>query len=260
MWLEQDLFYSTQGGTCFRIARPGLFSFTRSGVRSVSLIQEQFPLGDAVGVADECRDRQFLWCARDAEQLQAGFVRQAVALAGVHVLARPHEVFPRVRPTARARQDVVEAAFVQFQQLARILAAIAVALANRLGAELRTLLRHLGEVHCHNHRRHADRATRSAHGIVAFAHRQRDPLVPGDGTDVALALDVERRGYIRCHLAECVLRCANVDRLPIAVQHQHNRLVQYVAHKSIGIRTRCTPRLLGAFEVFVLYRNETGCR
>ncbi len=49
----------------------------------------------------ERRDRQFLGRARDAEQLQSGFVRQTVALVGVHVLARPNEVFSRVGATAR---------------------------------------------------------------------------------------------------------------------------------------------------------------
>ena len=34
-------------------------------------------------------------------------------------------------------------------------------------------------------------------------------------------LDVQRGRHIRCHLAEGVLWRANVDRLPIAVQHQH---------------------------------------
>jgi hypothetical protein len=66
-----------------------------------SLIEEQFPFRDAVGVAEERRHRQFLRRARLVEQLQASFVRQTVALAGVHVLARPHEVFPSVRPCGR---------------------------------------------------------------------------------------------------------------------------------------------------------------
>ena len=78
---------------------------------------------------------------------------------------------------------MVEAAFVRLQQLAGILAAIAVTLANRLGAELRALLWHPGIVHHHNHRRHTDCAACGAHGVIAFTNRQRDPLVPRDGTD-----------------------------------------------------------------------------
>ena len=64
-----------------------------------------------MGVADHGRHRQFLRRTRDAEQLEASLVREAVGLALVHVLRGPDEVFPRVRTAARARQDVVEAAF-----------------------------------------------------------------------------------------------------------------------------------------------------
>src|SRR5438874_13814154 len=92
------------------------------------VVEEQLPLGDAVRVANERRYRQFLRRARDAEQLQTGLVRQTVALAGIHVLARPHEIFPSVLPAARARHDMVEAAFVRLQHFASILAAVAVAL------------------------------------------------------------------------------------------------------------------------------------
>jgi len=53
----------------------------------VSLIQEQFPLGDAVGVAEVRRHRQFLRRARNGEQLEAGLVREAVGLALVYFLS-----------------------------------------------------------------------------------------------------------------------------------------------------------------------------
>ena len=64
-----------------------------------------------------------------------------------------------------------------------------------------------------------------------------------------IALDVERGRDIRRHLAERVLRRTNVNRLPVAVKHQHNCLVQYVAHKSI-----CTRPHISRDEVFVLCR------
>src|SRR5208282_6255263 len=99
------------------------------------------PLGDAVGIADERRYRQFLRCARHTQQFQAGFVRQTIALAGVYVFARPDQVFPSIPAAARTRHDVVEAAFVGMQHAAGVLAAIAVAFADRLRAELRALLR-----------------------------------------------------------------------------------------------------------------------
>ena len=46
------------------------------------------------------------------------------------------------------------------------------------------------------------------------------------GHDVAFAFDVQSGGHVRGHLAKRILRRANVDRLRVAVQHQHNRLVQ----------------------------------
>ncbi len=67
------------------------------------------------------RGRQFLWRARNAEQLQAGFVRQAVAFARVHVLAGPNQVLPGVLAAARTGHDVIQAAFVQAQHAAGVL-------------------------------------------------------------------------------------------------------------------------------------------
>src|ERR1017187_4392627 len=104
-------------------------------------LQKQFPPGDAVGVAEERRHRQFLRRARDGEQLEAGLVRETVGLALVHVLRGPDEVLPSIRAAARAGHNVVEVAFSRVQQAARILAAVAVALADVLGAQFRALLR-----------------------------------------------------------------------------------------------------------------------
>jgi len=85
------------------------------------------------------------------------------------------------------------------------------------------------------------------YGIVAFAYRQRDPLLPGYRpkclrTATVAQVDVKRGDSVRGHLAERVLRRANVDRLPVAVEHQHNRLVQYVAHK-VFAHGHCASRL-----------------
>jgi hypothetical protein len=60
---------------------------------------------------------------------------------------------------------------------------------------------------------------------------QRDPLVPFHRANEFIALDVERGRDVRRHLAERVLRRADVDRLPVAVQHQHNVLIQHIIHK-----------------------------
>ncbi len=110
--------------------------------------------------------------------LRPALVREAVGLALVHILRGPDQILPRVRTAARAGHDVIQAALGRVQQAARVLAAIAVALADVLRAELRAFLRHFGKVHRHDHCRHTDRAMHGAHGMVADANRKRDPLVP----------------------------------------------------------------------------------
>jgi len=75
----------------FAPAHSALRAFARSGLRfdlfsfplgqgtALSFVSEQFPFRDAVSVAEERRHRQFLRRARLVEQLQPGFVRQAIA-------------------------------------------------------------------------------------------------------------------------------------------------------------------------------------
>lgn len=63
-------------------------------------------------------------------------MRQTIALADVHVLARPREVFPRVLASARAAQGVAQATFIRLEQLAHVFAALAVAFADCLHALL----------------------------------------------------------------------------------------------------------------------------
>jgi predicted nucleic acid-binding protein len=50
----------------------------------VSFLHEQLPVRDARGIADKCRDWKLLRRAGHCEQLQAGLMRQAVALLCVH--------------------------------------------------------------------------------------------------------------------------------------------------------------------------------
>ncbi len=65
--------------------------------------------------------------------------------------------------------------------------------------------------------------------VIHSSHR--DPLVPRHGTDVVLAVNLQGGRDVRCHLAKRVGGRANVNRLPVAIEHQHYRLIQYVGHK-----------------------------
>src|SRR6266536_998802 len=76
---------------------------------------------------------------------------------------------------------MVEAPFVRAQNPTGVLATITVALADRLGAQLRALLGHAREVHRDDNSRDADR---TAHGLdrgVLRADRKGDPLLPPGG-------------------------------------------------------------------------------
>src|SRR5207247_642523 len=113
--------------------------------------------------------------------------------------------------------DVVEAALIRAQHAAGVLAAVAVALPDRAGAELRALLRHLGIVDCHDDGRHADGTANGMHHLILVTNGQRDPLLPGYWTDVVLAFDFQAGGNIGGHHAERLLRRAHVNGLPVAV-------------------------------------------
>ena len=69
---------------------------------------------------------------------------------------------------------------------------------------------------------------RTAYGMVAVANGQRDPLVPLHGaecfrTGTIAEIDVECGGGVRGHLAERAGWDADVDRLPVAVEHERAR-------------------------------------
>src|SRR5439155_26641790 len=68
-----------------------------------------------------------------------------------------------------------------------------------------------------------DNAAHGMHGVVLRPNRQRDPLLPGNGTDMVLAFDLQAGRNIRGHLAKCLLWRANVNCLLVSVEYVHNR-------------------------------------
>jgi hypothetical protein len=145
---------------------------------------------------------------------------------------------------------MVQAAFIRVQQASGVLAAVVVALADRLGAEARAPLRHFGIVHRHNDRGHTDLAANGMHRFVLFTDGQCNPLLPGYWTDVVLAFYFQAGGHVGGHHAERVLRRAHVDGLPVAIQHQHGSFRQYVG---IG-RLNWLP-LLVTLQLFLFQRQ-----
>ena len=121
------------------------------------------------------------------------------------------------------------------QHRAGVLAAVAVALTDAASGELRAFLRHPGVVHRHDDRRHADLAVHRPDELVLGPDGQLDPLVPFHRSDPVLALDFEPGRHFGGHHAEGFLWRADIDRLPVPVQNQHDGLVQYAAHKISGV-------------------------
>src|SRR5260370_3326518 len=87
-------------------------------------LEEQFPILNLTQVANERRNRQLLRRSRKGQELEPGLLRQPVGLGLVHVLARPHQVFPSVFAAARTRNNVVKATLRRVQDPASILAAV----------------------------------------------------------------------------------------------------------------------------------------
>src|SRR6185436_5340852 len=123
-------------------------------------------------------------------ELQARFLREAIALLRVDRLARPDAVLPGVAAAARTGHDVVDAAFVGLQHRAGVLAAIAIALANSLRAELRTTLRHARKVRQHDNGRQANRPAHGVHRLIFVANGQTNPFSPRHGTNLLFADDL----------------------------------------------------------------------
>ena len=100
-------------------------------------------------------------------------------------------------------------------------------------AELRALLGHLGKVgQRHDDRRHRGSRPRTVCTAWSCSRMSRvSHSAQVHRADVLFAFNFQRGGHVGCHLAKGILRRADVDRLPIAVQDQHGRFIQYVVHK-----------------------------
>src|SRR5688572_12519849 len=205
------------------------WSAAMSAALRPSLFQEEVPVADAVRVSNEGRRGHLGNGPRNLQQLQASFLRQAIAFLRIHLLAGPYTILPRVASTAGTRHNVIDAAFVGTKQLAGVLAAVAIPFANRAGAELRALLRNLRKIRQHNHRRQTNLSAHGMHNAILWPDRQTYPFLPRHGTDLVFTLNLQRGRHARGHLTKGLRRRAHIDRLPIAVQDKY---CCFVEHKS----------------------------
>lgn len=165
-----------------------------------------------------------------ADEVHAGFVRGAVALAGVAGNAGTDNVFPRGGPAAVARDDVVEVQVFALENFAAVLAGIIVALEDVVAREFHFLLRHPIIHEEKDDLRHADAEGNGVDGL----------FVGRVGGDIAPFLKIKSAegaiGVFHHHLRvalkekrERPTSSADIDRLPEPVQHQ-NVLVQRGFH------------------------------
>jgi hypothetical protein len=191
------------------------------------------PSGDAADVPDEERARQLPWSSGSLDQAQTHFLRQAVSLATVHLLAGQDAILSLRLTATRAREDVIDVALVSAECLASVLATTSVPCPDGSSVKGRAAFRHLGKAAEHNDMRNAHGTAWRAHSIVVLPHRQLDPLRPAHGHHV-VAIDVQGGRHVGRHLYKRLLRRAHIDGLPVAVKHQHNRSVEYVVHSSFS--------------------------
>lgn len=146
-----------------------------------------------MGIADEGGGGEFAWRGWGAEELQAGFVWGAVALALIDAFAGEDAVFPRRGAAAAAWDDVVDVAFAWLETAASVLADAAVAFPETAEGEAEAAAGHSGEAG-------EDEDGGSAHGTadgadweVVFADWEGQPFCPFDWSHAIFA-DVETAG------------------------------------------------------------------
>jgi hypothetical protein len=101
-----------------------------------------------------------------ADEVHAGLLRRAVGLVRVAFDAGADDVFPRRRPAAVARDDVVEVQILAVKNFAAILAGVLVALKNVVARELDLLLRQPVIHEQQDDARHADAEGNGVDGFV----------------------------------------------------------------------------------------------
>lgn len=157
-----------------------------------------------------------------ADEAHSGFLRRAIGLARVAFDARANNVFPRRRPAAIARNDVIEIQIVPVEMAAAVLTKIFVALKNVMARELDFLFRQPVVNEEQNNSRHADAKRNCVNGF--FARRVFGNVAPflkverAERSVVAVEDDVRLALKQKCEGAP---GGADVDRLPQPVQHQH---------------------------------------
>ena len=182
--------------------------------------QEVVPVGD-VEVVFEC-EGDWDWRGSDGafDELESSFCRSARSFVGVEPALGEHAIFPRGRPTAGLRDDVVDAGFAGTQHTPRVLALTSIAHPEVFEAEFWAVDGDLGEVSQHDDRGDTNGAAGGTNSSVMRADRQLHPITQFGGIHLFIPFDVQRIGIACAHLGKGIRRRDDRDRLPLTVQDE----------------------------------------
>ena len=177
-----------------------------------------FMLWRRKGDVQERAPLRALWFANETH---ARFLGQPVAFARVTRNARANHVFPRRRPAAIARHDVIEIQIVAIEKLAAVLTGVLVTLENVVTRELNLLLGQPIEKEQHDHARDANLpGNRRNQFVVRRGRGEIPPTVEIMRQEIVLCVRRDDVGVSSVDERKRAARRADVDRLPQAIQHQ----------------------------------------
>ena len=176
------------------------------------------------------RDQALGRPGRFGQQSKSGFFRSSVGFASVDIAVGDDTVFPRSGTTTRAGNDVVDVGFSQRELPTGVLAATTISLPKSPQSEAQPLPGNPVEVAQNDNGGNADSPTDHSDRAIAFADGKQAPLVPGDGSELFVAVNVEAFGLAIDHCSKDFRRGSRSDSLPISVQDENSGLVKMLSH------------------------------
>lgn len=173
------------------------------------------------GRKSNVHERPPFWSLRFSDEAHVRFPREPVAFAGIAGDARANHVFPRGRPSAISRHDVIQIEFAAVKNLTAVLAGILVPLEHIVPGKFHFLLWKPIENQKHNHPWDTNlERNRRDHFMVWRVCRQIAPAFEIVSHEIVRLVGRNNLGVSGVHQREGATRRADVHRLPQAVKHQ----------------------------------------
>ena len=159
---------------------------------------------------------------RFANQTHLRFPRQTVALARIARDTGANHVLPDGESASVARHDVIEIQVVPLKELAAVLAGVLIALKYIVPRKFHFLFRQPIEEEQHDHTRHPNLPrNRGDDFVIGRGGGKIAPTVEVMREEIVFVVGGNHVGVARVNEPERAPRCADVDRLPEAIQHQN---------------------------------------